>query len=288
MEDAELVVVGLGTKKNARRGQKSDERDAFALAEQLRTGAIDKRVHKGLGQYGELRELVRAYLKIVEDAVRAKNRLRAMFRSRGISTPRDGFYPAKHRESWLGRLPAKMRDAAKMLFNEHDSITAVRRSAERAMLAEARKHRAVKTVQTCPGIGEIRAAQVVAIIVAPQRFRTKRQLWSYAGLAVVTRSSADWVQGPDGQWERARRPMPRGLNPNHNRTLKYVFKGAATSVITQQKDDPLYRHYQEMLASGVKPNLAKLTVARKIAAIVYAMWKQEEEYDPKKTRRTQT
>ena len=156
------------------------------------------------------------------------------------------------------------------------------------MLAEARKHRAVRIVQTCPGIGEIRAAQVVAIIVAPQRFRTKRQLWSYAGLAVVTHSSSDWVQGSDGQWERARRPTPRGLNRNHNPTLKYVFKGAATSVITQQKDDPLCQHYQEMLASGVKPNLAKLTVARKIAAIVYAMWKQEEEYDPKKTRRTQT
>jgi len=156
------------------------------------------------------------------------------------------------------------------------------------VLAEARKHREVEIVQTCPGIGGIRAAQIVAIVVTPHRFRTKRQLWSYAGLAVVTRSSADWARGSDGAWERARRPMPRGLNRNHNRTLKYVFKGAATSVIVQQEDDPLYRHYREILTAGTKPNLAKLTVARKVAAIVHAMWKQEQAYDPTNTRRAQT
>ena len=82
--------------------------------------------------------------------------------------------------------------------------------------------------------------------------------------------------------------MPRGLNRNHNRTLKYVFKGAATSVIMQQDDDPLYHDYRQMLAAGTNPNLAKPTVARKVAAIVHAMWKQEQEYDPTKTRRAQT
>ena len=35
-----------------------------------------------------------------------------------------------------------------------------------------------------------------------------------------------------------------------------------------------------MLASGIKPNLAKLTVARRVAAIVLAMWKHQEVYDP--------
>jgi len=59
-------------------------------------------------------------------------------------------------------------------------------------------------------------------------------------------------------------------------------------VIAQQKHDPLYRHYREMLTAGTKPNIAKLTVARKVAAIVHAMWKQEQAYDPTNTRRAQT
>jgi len=63
----------------------------------------------------------------------------------------------------------------------------------------------------------------------------------------------------------------RGLNINFNRTLKWIFKGAATTVIQQAGDDPLYAHYHDMLASGTKPNLARLTLARQIASITLSM-----------------
>ncbi len=46
---AELVVAGIGAQRSY--GPKSDKRDAFALAEGLRVGSIETRVHKGLGQY---------------------------------------------------------------------------------------------------------------------------------------------------------------------------------------------------------------------------------------------
>jgi len=36
--------------------------------------------------------------------------------------------------------------------------------------------------------------------------------------------------------------------------------------------------YRHMLEGGTKPNLAKLTLARKIAATVLRMWKDEKEY----------
>ena len=39
--------------------------------------------------------------------------------------------------------------------------------------------------------------------------------------------------------------------------------------------------YARMLKDGIKPNLAKLTLARKIAATVLRMWKDEEIYHPK-------
>ena len=74
----------------------------------------------------------------------------------------------------------------------------------------------------------------------------------------------------------------RGLNRNFNRTLKRVFKGAATTVIGPGEDEPVYRHYLRLLEGGTKPNLAKLTIARQIASIALSLWRNEEVYNPKK------
>jgi hypothetical protein len=62
--------------------------------------------------------------------------------------------------------------------------------------------------------------------------------------------------------------------------LKSIFKGAATTVITQRNKDPIYGRYERLLDGGTKPTLAKLSLARMIAATVLRMWKDEEEYDP--------
>ena len=78
------------------------------------------------------------------------------------------------------------------------------------------------------------------------------------------------------------------LNCNFNRTLKYVFKGAATSAIAYYNYRPLADHYQAMLKAGTKPNLAKLTIARKIAAVVLRLWKNQEDYNPSKGYGTQS
>lgn len=93
------------------------------------------------------------------------------------------------------------------------------------------------------------------------------------------RSSSDWVQA-NGRWVRSEVAKTRGLNRNHNRTLKWIFKGAATTVISHGLS--LRDHYDRMCEAGTKPNLAKLTLARKIAAITLVMWKNEEVYDPKR------
>ena len=88
------------------------------------------------------------------------------------------------------------------------------------------------------------------------------------------------MQTSDGAWIKARVPQTRGLSRQHNRALKHIFKGAATTVITQRNKDPIYGRYERLLDSGTKPTLAKLSLARMIAAMVLRMWKDEEEYDP--------
>jgi len=155
------------------------------------------------------------------------------------------------------------------------------------MLAEARKHRIWQVLMTCPGMGPIRLAQLLPIVVTPYRFKSKRAFWAYAGLAIVMRSSSDWLRTQNGNWVRATVNQTRGLNRNYNRLLKSIFKGAATTVIgLARSGDPLFEHYQRLLDGGTKPNLAKLTVARQIASIVLSMWRSQEEYNPARLKTT--
>jgi len=262
------------------RGQKSDSLDAWARAEELRMGSVKTKVFKAVGRYTELREAMRGYRLIVQDTTRVKNRLKAIFRSRGVWGMDEEAYDPKTREKWLAKLGPSQRRLAELVSQELDGLVEIAQQAKQRLQAESKKHAIIRRLATAPGIGPIRAAQVVATVVTPERFRTKRQFWSYCGLGIMMRTSADWVR-EGGRWVRAPVMQTRGLNHNRNPILKSVFKGAAMSVV-QMTDHPLKRAYERLLKAGSKPNLAQVTIARRIAAIVLAMWKHQENYDPAK------
>ncbi len=70
----------------------------------------------------------------------------------------------------------------------------------------------------------------------------------------------------------------RGLNPNHNHDLKNIFKSAATTA--SASPGPFRDFYENLLTNGMKPEIARLTLARKIAAISLSVWKKNERFDP--------
>ncbi len=273
----ELVV----TVPAERKGAKDDLRDATELAEKLRAGTLETRVYKAPKPLAGLQNAVRAYGMVTRDLVRAKNRLKAVFRARGIASDRT-VYDVERRASWLKKLPAAHRRLAEWMGREVDALVPLRDEAEAWMHEEAKAHPIVKILSTAPGMATKRSAQVVAIVGTPDRFRTRRQFWSYCGLGIVTRSSSDWIHQGGGDWVRKEVNQTRGLNRNRRPQLKAVFKGAATTVIQQLHDHPLYEDYQRALRAGIKPNLAKLTLARRIAAAVLSMWKHKEDYDEKR------
>jgi transposase len=276
----ELVVVRVNQKK--RKGPKNDERDAFDLADQIRLGSFEGSVFKELAGVGTLRQLVKVHIQVVRDVTRVCNRIKAVYRSRGVGTPDKTVYGQKHRDRYLEQLPRSSREALAHLYAQYDALLPVRADAEQALVGEARRHAITLLLKTCPGMGEIRVAQLLATVVSPHRFRTRQQFWSYCGLGVVMRSSADWVQQLDGRWQRETVQATRGLNRNHNRLLKCVFKGAATTVLGRSAaGDSLRQSYIKLTQAGTKPNLAKLTLARKLAATILAMWKNRQRYDPK-------
>src|SRR2546422_9862151 len=72
------------------------------------------------------------------------------------------------------------------------------------------------------------------------------QFWAYCGLALETRSSADY-RFEDGQLVRAKKPVfIRGLNRNHNHDLKNLFKSAATTASAIH--GPFREFYEGLLA----------------------------------------
>jgi transposase len=219
------------------------------------------------------------YGLILSDVVRLKNRLRALYRSRGLHGGGQEIFRLKARAEWEARLPSALAPVVKQLGRQLDTLEELRAEAEQRLLDEGARHSEVRRLATAPAIGPIRAAQIVATIVTPHRFRTKRQLWSYCGLGIVTSSSADYVRGPDGKLVKMRTALTRGLNHNRNPLLKLVFKGAAHQICTLMPAHPLHQHFQRIVAAGTKPNLAKLTIARRLSATVLAMWKHKEDYD---------
>jgi len=68
-------------------------------------------------------------------------------------------------------------------------------------------------------------------------------------------------------------------NDNHNQDVKNLFKSAAISAST--RPGPLHDFYVARIESGMRPTMARLTLARKIAAITLTMWKKGVSFDPK-------
>ena len=278
-------VVVCDPRKNAllKAGNKNDRVDARKLSDLFRAGLVTP-VYHGQSGVRTLRELSRSYLTVSKDLTRVMNRLKGLYRSWAIPCGGQQVYSPRQRATWLEQLrEAGVRRRAERLYEQLDFLMRMRKETRTEMLSESRKHPASKLLQQIPRLGPIRVALLIALLQTPHRFRTKRQLWGYCGLALQTRNSGEY-RYKGGQLQHAKKPPAlRGLNVNHNHDLKSIFKSAATQAGVC-KDDPLGKFYQNLLATGMEPPMARLTLARKIAAIALTIWKKGESFDPAKLK----
>jgi transposase len=270
-------VVVCDARKITRTGNKSDRLDARELADLLRCNRISAVFHQDTG-LRSLRELARTYAVLTKEQTRTMNRIKALYRGWAIPCSGQSCYGAKQRNSWLEKLPyAAVRERAKIYYQQLESVQELRRKVRQPMLAQARKHPAYRNLVNIPQIGPVRAALLMAFIQVPERFRSKRQFWAYCGFALETQSSGDycWVEGKRQRSKKA--PLVRGLNRNHHPGLKWIFKSAATRLCSGE--GPFGQFHRALLEQGIRPEMARLTVARKLAAITLAVWKKGEGFD---------
>ena len=174
----EIVVCNPRRNALLKEGSKSDKVDARKLAELLRTGML-RAVYHGENGLRTLRELARSYLTISKDQRRVMSRLKALYRSWGIPCAGRQVYAPRHREQWLSKIAhAGVRRRAELLYQQLDGLLVLRHTVRGELLAESRKHQAVKILRQVPSIGPLRATLLLALMQTPHRFRSKRQLWT--------------------------------------------------------------------------------------------------------------
>jgi hypothetical protein len=273
------MVVVEGKSKDP----KNDRLDARCLAERIRVRDFGAPIFKAPAHYTSLRDLARSYQIITKEVTRLKNQILAMFRSRGKNYMgmRGIFTDEAKQELLIKDLPRGTQQGTRMLYRALKEMLIIKKEAQKAMTEEAFRFPEAKLLCTIPGLGPIRSSQLIALVVTPHRFRTKRQFWEYCGLGIVTRSSADYSVSINGRIVKSKAPLVKGLNRNFNRVGKSIFKDAAHTVINKKSDGPICQHYHAMLQKGILPHRAKLTIARQIASIALAIWKNKETYAPK-------
>jgi transposase len=272
-------VLACDPRKNAllKAGNKNDRIDARKLSELLYLNKLNPVYHGG-HDIRVLKELARSYITITRDLTRVMSRLKAIYRSWGIACAGKQVYAPRYRAQWLAKISeAGVRRRGELYYLQFDALAALRQGARRELLAEGRKHPAMRLLRQIPSIGPIRAVLLIALLQTPHRFRTKRQLWAYCGLALRTYTSGEY-RFVGGQLKRSKKVLAvRGLNINHNHDLKNIFKGAATRAASTA--GPFQDFYQACVTRGMEPHLARLSLARKVAAITFLVWKKGVRFD---------
>src|ERR1700752_2547249 len=210
-------VLVCDPRKNAllKDGSKSDRIDARKLAELLRGNHLSP-IYHGENGVRTLKELARSYLTITKDLTRVMSRIKAVYRSWAIPCAGPALYRPRHRAEWLAKIVEPgVRLRAERLYQQLNALEPLRQEARRDLLAESRKHHAVKLLRQIPYLGPIRSALLVALLETPHRFRTKRQLWAYSGFGLETHDSGE-----------AHQPGPRP---------RLLFNGVSASVHTRRE-----------------------------------------------------
>jgi len=271
----ELIVCDPRRNRLIVEGDKDDSVDPGKLCELYRYGALRPVHHPRQRRSLDLKRWVWLYHDQVELLVAAKNKIKAAYRYNGIRYGRRDVYGQADRQTYLAQLPTRAAQRQmEQLYHNLDGVETDYWKLQHRLSRLARRHPVVKTFLKIPGYGPVYALTFYVIVDTPWRFRTVRKLWSYAGLGIQRHKSGK------PQPDKPQSNGPERLNWPCNYGLKNVAKGVATVAITKARSNAFSQTYEHLVAQGIAPTNAKLTVARKAVQVPWAMWKRGEAYRP--------
>jgi transposase len=169
--------------------RKTDKDDARRLAELYVVGQLPT-ITVPSPETRQHRALIEHRQKLVSRRVAVQNRIRSIFVSQGLPTPRGAAAWSKAgwagmaqqarplaecavRELWRGRLHLALTELPQLI----ELIDQV----EAKLDALAKDSTATQLLQTIPGVGPRTAEAVVAFLPEPQRFKSGKQVSAYGG-----------------------------------------------------------------------------------------------------------
>lgn len=252
----ELIVCDPYRNHLLKEGAKSDKIDAMKLVKLLRAGLLKPVYHSG-EDFILLRKLVSGHIDLVKAGVRLKNQKSALFRASGKK---------RGDERPQGKADIFVLDGIERGLAAYEQD---RNRYEAEFRRLSKKHKAISLLKSLPGIKDINAMKIAALVVDPRRFPTVGHFWSYCGLIKLDRTSGGRSYGKK--------------NPRCCRILKCVFKGAAVICIQESKNNPLRDYYLYLINEKHLPDYdARNAVARRIATLAWGILKSGKRFDPKR------
>lgn len=256
--------------------RKTDRLDALKLA-RLSAGGDLPLVYMPSARVRQWRSLIAYRHHLVKRRTRVKNHIRAVILRQGVRMPAgtSGWTrECRERLAELAQAAGEEREAWRVeLALELAQLEAVESALEAVhaeLDARAEADSRVALLRTIPAVGPRLAELIVAIIDDPHRFRSGRQVGSYAGLA-------------PGQFQSGARDRVGRIHKRGNTLLRSLlvevswlalrYNGWASSL-----------HARLTRGSKTRRKIAIVAVARRLLVICWAMLRDGRAWDAKQAR----
>ncbi len=212
----------------------------------------------------EARELVRHRVQLVWLRGIVRNRLQAMLARRNLQPTSTKSWLTQRGQRELQHLPlpdtpSRIREDCSALL---PTLDAQIRRLDAELVARWGRDPRVQRLMTIPGIGPFIAIVLVLELGDIQRFAHAKQVASYVGLTPRVRGSAGRVRAGH-------------ISKEGNRLLRWVLVLAATQA--SRRPGPLRAWFYAVKQRRGK-KVARVALARRLAEIVFHVWKQECDY----------
>jgi transposase len=249
---------------------KTDRRDAAALADACQRGNY-RPAHRRSARQRTVQGMLNVRQELTDSRTRAISLARAITRGAGFRI-RSG-----RTETFLDRLvalelPASMTATLVPLQRVIEILNDELESADDRFEKLVESDPVVRRLTTLPGIGPITATAYVAALDDVARFESAAQVSSYLGLAPREYSSG----------EQQRRG--RVLRSAHPHVQSLLVQAAWRMSRSSSAETAGLRTWAEAITRRRGKKIAMVALARRLARILFAMWRDETEYQAKRIR----
>jgi transposase len=253
---------------------KTDRRDARALAEACRLGAY-RPAHRLPGPRRELRATLAVRDALVQTRTRYLSLVRALLRREGIALP-SGSASRFARRLAAVDLPPTLADLIRPVVELLAPLEAALAAAEAPITAKLAAEPCAPQLQSVPGVGPLTAATFLATIDTPTRFPNAGRVAAYLGL--VPR-----------EWSSGEQHLRAGITKAGNRRARAMLVQAAWGVWRDRHAASTdLRQWVDRLAARRGKRVAVVALARRLAGILFALWRDGTTFDAQHVARHAT